>query len=262
MGSSRGPRSGIPEPYEGYPAIGINHEVVPNQQLREFMFDFSRYADDVFTGQADQPLVVVNELPEESLATPAQLEYDSERPGIPPSDYDPRKYYRIFDPEKLGVRIIDMDTSKRAAHAMRSLWQKNDLGAVEKDARNEVDRRLPNTAPRLFFNRVESVGRRLPNAPKSDVRQKIALMPDTSRFPETIDLLDSEAEIVSKEIRRRLKQFVYSWDTVPSVTFAVFRQPVETSQITKITERVNDHLAKYPFAARLGSLSFRTTLDR
>lgn len=286
--SSHLARSELRERYQGYPAYGAVHDVVPNDQLRGFMYDFSRMADGVFAD--DFGTVEVNPaagyVPEEGfLADPIQItptgsevavdeiqvlrlaQTEDNEPQLKPSviataGYDPRKYYRIFDPESLGVSVVEMDPSKRAAQTVKAIWEKQDLGAVENEARNEMGRRLPNTAPRLFFNRVEGVGGRLANAPRSDVQQKLALMPDTNRFMETFSLIDEEAEIVISAIQKRLKQFTYPWDIMPHLTFAVFRSGAQVDQIVDVKEAANQYLAVNPFGVRLGDLSFRHKLKR
>lgn len=66
-----------------------------------------------------------------------------------------------------------MDPSRRAAQAVRSIWQSHDFGAVEKEARNEIDRTLPVTV-KTKIQPSDGVGGRLANYPKEDTRQKIA----------------------------------------------------------------------------------------
>lgn len=239
------PRSGVPMPFEGYPAYGAVHDVLPNQELRRFMFDFSRVADAVF--DTTPPIEVISEIeaPTDKLVV---LE--------PTTNYDPRKFYKIFDAETLGVSVVEMDPAAKAARQFRTVWEKQDFGAVENEAKNKLAA-MPNEAPRLMFNRVEGVGRRLPGVGKRDIRQKIALMPDTAKFVETLEIIEDEADIINTAIRRRLKQFIYPWDIVPHLTFAVFRTAAEPGQVVDVKQKANEYLAKYPFAVRLGQLAFR-----
>lgn len=282
-------RGEMREQYRGFPAYGAVHDVVPNHQLRSFLYDFSRIADGVFAQDFAVTDEVVDPIPgytsdEDFEADPVQLStYDEEavdhlqtlrlthndadkvtfRPEVLPTvGYDPRRYYRIFDPESLGVSVVEMDPSKRAAQAIRSVWEKQDLGAVENEARNEMGRRLPYVAARLLFNRVDTIGGKLANAPRSDVNKKLALFPDTSKFVETLSLIEDENEIIVKAIRQRLKQFVYPWDVIPHLTFAVFRADAQVDQIVEVKEAAEEYIKRHSFGVRLGDLTFRHKLVR
>jgi hypothetical protein len=273
-----------PSPLEGYPAYGAVHDIRP-AGIRDFLYDFGRIADGVFADEIEP--AEVNPIPdytsdEEFDDTPILLGDDSETEEavetvslqiIDPNtrlprvieanaNYDSRQYYRVFDPESLGVSVVEMDPSRRAAQAVRAIWEKNDFGAVENEARNEIDRILPANVAKLRFNRVEGVGRRLANYPKDDVQQKLALMPDTNEFIETYDLIEREAEIIIRAIRSRLKQFVYPWDITPHLTFAVFRTGADPDQIKHIKSVTNKRLAEQPMVVPLGDLTFRHKIAR
>jgi hypothetical protein len=153
--------------------------------------------------------------------------------------YDPRKYYKMFNIDELGVSVVEMDPSERAARNLRTLFERQDFGALEQEARNEIDRKAPNLSPQLTFNRVEGVGHKVPNVPKTEIRQKLALMPDTSENLETIETLSLEAEIIVAHIRKRLKQFVYPWDVTPHLTFAAFRKRAQVSHIKRVMKLTN-----------------------
>lgn len=259
------PRDGLRQPFEGYPAYGAVHDVRPNEQLRSFMFDFARNADGIFVQDTSYRIVDTNNddlSPEERTATINIIDVDGNPASAYAPDYDPRKYYRVFDPETLGVSVVEMEGSKRAAQAARAVWQKNDLGAVEKEAKNVIGRQLPNLTPRLLFTHVTGVGGRLPNAPQADVKKKLALMPDSTKFPETFDLIDKEAAIIIEAIRRRLKQFEYPWDLIPHLTYAVFRGEARSEQIIQVQERAEEYVQKHSFGVQLGTLSFRHKLRR
>lgn len=271
-----------PSPLEGFPAYGAVHDISPTL-VRDFLYDFGRASDGVFTQDileeeakrqalADNPIqeseIVLGELPDGPPAIELlrlQVIDPNTKKGkvveVPPS-YDSRKFYRIFDPESLGVSVVEMDPSRRAAQTVRSIWEKQDFGAVEKEARNEMGRKLPNTLPRLKFNRVEGVGRRLANYPKSEVTEKLALMPDSNYSPETFNLIEDEAEIIINAIRSRLKQFMYPWDITPHLTFAVFRKEADPDQIVAIKETLNEILGKHPLVVHLGALAFRHKIIR
>lgn len=247
------------------------------------MYDFARIADGVFSeigydevnpipGYVNDdidsdPIVIIGatETDDEVETMPLQIiDPDTKEPRVinVASSYDSRKFYRVFDPESLGVSVVEMDPSRRAAQAVRTIWEKNDFGAVEKEARNEIGRTVPNTVAKLRFKSVEGVGRRLANYPTEDVQQKLALMPDTNEFMETYDLIEKEADIIIRAIRSRLKQFVYPWDIMPHLTFAVFRNGAEPDDIKRIKEIANEKLANNPLTVPLGTLAFRHKIVR
>lgn len=245
-------------PFEGYPAYGAVHETIPNEQLRGWLFDFSRISDRVFGAAFETQEVEIPGF----LTDPDFVAEPIACAEAVQGTYDPRRFYKIFDVEKMGVSVLEMDPTARAARAVRSLWEGQDFGAVENEARNEMGRALPITRPRLFFNRVEGVGRHIPGVSKADVRQKLALMPDTNRFVETLELIEDEADIVIAAIKSRLNQFVYPWDTNPHLAFAAFKPSAQPDQIVKIKELANAHLQKHPFGVALGQLDFRFKKQR
>lgn len=258
MSDTYEPRHCPARPFEGYPAYGAVHDVLPNDQLRNFLYRFSVIADKVFQGtSSSDDLVIDNRLP-------IEVEDDLSRGKEPIGEiaYDPRPYYRIFDVESLGVSVVEMDPSAKHARAVRTVWEKQDFGAVEQEARNEMGRRLPNARPHLFFNRVQGAGRRLPGVPKTEVRQKLALLPDPAKFSETISLVNGEADIIIAAIKRRLKQFMYPWDIFPHMTFSVFRSAAGPEKIDKIINNTNKYLEQYPFGVRLGDIDFRYKTER
>lgn len=254
MSSQALPRSGLVQPFEGYPAYGAVHDVIPNEQLRNFLFDFSRVADQVFQKSLGEETLFIDNRLEDEIDTNTEKAIDS--------CYDPRLFYKIFDIETLGVSAVEMDPAAKQARAVRAIWEKQDFGAVEQEARNEMGRRLPDVRPQLMFNRVQGAGKRLPNVSKTEVRQKLALLPDPVKFPETISLINEEADIVIRAIRSRLKQFTYPWDEFPHLTFSVFRTAAEPDQIDEIVENTNKFLAKNPFGVRLGDIGFRYKSER
>ncbi len=247
------PRDSLIKPFEGYPAYGAVHDVVPNDQLRGFLDKFATIANKVFEGEVGEDLLAIDnrleeEVPEDELAIV--------------STYDHRRYYRIFNPETLGVSVVEMDPAAKQARTFRAIWEKQDFGAVEQEARNEIGRSLAGVKPQLMFNRVQGAGRRLPGVAKTEVRQKLALLPDPAQFHETIRLINGEADIIVKAIKSRMKQFAYPWDDFPHLTFSVFRSDATPDQIDQIVKETNEHLAKYPFGARLGGIGFRHKTER
>jgi len=262
------PRDSLTRPFEGYPAYGAVHDVLPNEQLRNFLLEFSVISDKVFKQAIDLSLPVDFSDELEPVVSDAEEPVTDE---ISPEDkrklkiedlYDPRKNYKIFDVDTLGVSVLEMDPAARHARTMRTIWESQDFGAVEQEARNEMARKLPATAPRLMFDRVQGVGHRLPGVPKTEVRQKLALMPDPEKFPETVEFISNEADIIIEEVKKRLKQFVYPWDIVPHLTFAVFKKPVTPEQVDDIVKKTNESLKTDPFAVRLGDLDFRSKKER
>lgn len=249
------PRSNVTQPFEGYPAYGAVHDVIPNEQLRNFIVDFSRIADRVFGAtHGSERLVIDNRLPEEIAADEAKPEFVD--------DYDSRGYYKTFDVESLGVNVVEMDPAAKQARALRAVWERQDFGAVEQEARNEIGRRLVGIRPQLLFDRVQGAGHRLPGAGRADVRKKLALLPKEDKFNETIELINGEADLIIDAIKRRLKQFMYPWDVIPHLTFSVFRYEATAEQISTIIGETNDLLREKPVGASLGDLSFRHKKER
>lgn len=294
------PRDHLERPFEGFPAYGAVHEVIPNARLRHFMFDFSRVSDEIIKrGLAG---LEMHELPdiEDELFFDAPYTYDDidgneELEGQVPlvetlavdfdkgarsrkeveELYDPRRYYKLFDIDTMGVSVVEMSHSSKAAKAVRSLWESQDFGAVEQEARNEVGRTSPDSTPKFAFNRVEGVGRRMPGIQPQFVRQKLALWPDTTKFLATFDLIENEADIITSAIQRRMKQFLYQWDSTPHLTFAVFRSEICARDIRLITMAANENIRLRgtrnkkgelqndgELTARLGRLDFRYASER
>jgi len=241
----------LPRQREGYPAYGAVHPVVPNEQLRGLLYDTSRACDYVFrhhlAGEEVDPIEWgTGEFPALSDGATAVEE-----------EYDPRKYYRVFDIETLGVTVVEMDPSAKQARRARAVWEGQDFGAVEQEAKNDIGRKLPYTRPKLFFDRLVPAGNRLPNVPKTEVRQKLAVAPNPGRNPETLGLLNGEFDIVVTALRRRLKQYVYPWDFIPHMSFLAFRREARPESIATVTQSLDNYLAQYSFGAALEDLNFR-----
>lgn len=251
-------RDSLIKPFEGYPAFGAVHEIQPNDQFRSFLYAFGKISDKVFMRSIWKEN---SELPEiEGLFdeddTPMIIYSDEQE--IVDSVYDPRNYYKIFDIESMGVSVVEMDPSAKSARAVGALWERQDFGVVEQEARNEIDRKMPNENPRLKFNRIEGVGKRFPGVDKSEIRKKVALMPDTASNEETFEIIEEEADVVISLLRRRLKQFVYPWDITPHLTFAIFKSYAKPEDVHEIMSKSNEYLEQYPFGVRLDrTLSFR-----
>ncbi len=249
MGSNGLPRSGVVQPFEGYPAHGAVHEVIPNERLRSFALAFANIADSVFKRVEWLDLnMVTAEVP---LTDEEPFKFDPEDQEFIDEVYDPRKYYKMFNIDDLGVSVLEMDPSERAARNLRTLFERQDFGAVEKEARNEIDRLDPNLSPQLIFDRVNGVGHRVPNVPRTEIRQKLALMPDGSKGLETVEMIGREADIIVSHIRRRLKQFVYPWDITPHLTFVAFKKKAQVINIERIIKETNEHLEDNPVSVRL-----------
>lgn len=257
------PRSNPERPHEGYPTYGAVHGVIPNQQVRNFLYQFARVSDFVFTqsvaGEPVEPITWVNEEDEKKdFKFPAL----SEAAVAVSENYDPRKFYRMFDLETLGVSVLEMDPSAQQARRFKALWESHDIGAAEQEIKNEVARSQPTTRPRLIFDRLVPAGRRLPGVPNTDTRQKLALAPQPGKHTETLDTIDNELDAVASVLRRRLKQFVVPTDVVPHVSFMVFRRHADVDSIATIAESMDTYLRKWPVGAALEGISFRSKLDR
>lgn len=251
------PRSRLTQPREGYPVYGAVHEVIPTTQIRDFQTVFAIIADQVFDQTGNSEIDPVPQFkPTEEFA--AEI-------ITPPLDkpFDSRDHYRIFNPETLGLSVIEMDPSSKKARQIRTVWEKQDFGAVEKDARNELLRHLPNRIPTIKFTGAKFVGGILPGAKPSElVRQKVALIPDSKTSFEILEIVNLEANIIIRAIRARLKQFAYQYDIVPHVTFAVFKKGVERDQAVAVVDGIHKHLIKKPLHAQLSPLVFRSRSER
>lgn len=261
MSANHYPRNGLTQPFEGYPAFGAVHDVVPTEDLRSFLFDFSRIAD----------LAIKQTLCDEKPAEITPDDFDesdyfarafADLPHQDWEDYDSRHFYKIFDPDTLGISVVEMDGSSRAAKTVRAVWERHDFGAVEQEAKDAVNRQTGLFIPKVQFDNAMGVGRRLPGVDRAEIRQKLALLPDTSYHPETTELLELEADKINAAIRRRLRQFIEPWDTIPHLTFSVFRQSVSSELIGVVERSTKNFIGKFPFSVRLGDLSFRHKATR
>ena len=279
-------RGQVERPFQGYPAYGALHEIIPDSRLREFLAKFSKIADGVLDPSQladDEPRVI-----DPSPHIQPDDEYDpieigafddvwSEEPSsrleaeLVEERYDPRKYYRVFDPEKMGVPVVESLPAQKAARAMRTVFESQDFGAVEQDARNAIGRRQPLLYPSLVFNRIEGVGRILPRVPgtarEDDIKQKLALVADLTTKSEeaqaTLGQLDFEFAQVTTEITRRLKQYIIPTDYIKHLTFAVLKSSISHGQFVDILDKANEHLAKEPLVIELErDLIFRTNSAR
>lgn len=248
----------LPEPFEGYPAVGAYHEIIDNRSLDRFMRGFCSIADEVFQRYAGS--IEVDNAPHiESTFEPLQI--------VPPEDdeteYDFRRYYRAYYANSMFVSVLDMSHSERIARAMRSVWEKQDLGATEKEAKNAIGRQLPDSNPSLLMDQVVRLGRRFPNASAQGKGRKLALVPNAGQCVETQDLLQLEHEIVIQAISRRLKQFAPDGDYIPHLTFAWFTDHVNEEQVEEISKRTTELAKKEPLRVNLArDITFRERLTR
>lgn len=263
MGDHR-PRSSPVSPFEGYPAFGAVHDVVPNDRLEGFRYDFTRIANLMIA--RSQLMLPLEPLSQVDFMNPDLFadEFKIVKKECPDffDNFDPRRFYRVFDPDTLGVSVVEMDHSQKAARAVRTVWKKSDFGAVEQEARNEADKNLGIEPLKLVLSGVMCVGRKLPNVRDEEVRQKVALMHDSNEHPEVIKRIEDEADVVTQAINRRLKQFMLPWDVFPHITFAVFRQRTSPEVIRAISKSAHNFIQTHPFEVRLGRLSFRHDSSR
>jgi len=255
--------------FTGFPGLGAMYEVIPNQQLRDFMSGFSLIADKVF-GRAlalsmDPSLTIENEI-EKPFTLDSLLESAEKIEKELPEGYDSRDYYKTFNVQRMGVTVFEMHTSAKAARVIGSVWEKNDMGAVEKTVKNDLGRRFPDQHPRLTFKGVLNAGRGLQNAPQSDIRQKLALLPDPTKHFETYELLSDAPFIMTREIARRMRHKRISipppTDFVPHLSFAAFRRNAQPIEIVEVIKQAGQLIESKPFDASLGKLVFRSKLER
>ncbi len=116
------PRGSLDQPFEGFPAYGAVHEVIPSREFRDAIHHFAEIADDIF------------EIPFRHYQDPGSDVYTVR-------NYDPRSFYQLFDLSKLGVSVVEMDPSKKQAEIARKVWESKDFGAVEQQARNAMKKR-------------------------------------------------------------------------------------------------------------------------
>lgn len=244
------PRSSVEAPFQGYPAYGALHEILPDTRLREFLAKFSEISNAVIKPPEELP---PSELidptpdfePEDDFGV-VSLGPESEAKVFDPP-FDQRHYYRIFDPEKMGVTVVEMLPSQRAASAMRKVFEGQDFGAVEQEARDTIDQGNPVLYPQLKFTSVIGVGKMLhTNGGVTPVRQKLALLADVTTHLETHDMLDKENAAICDALRRRLKQFVLPNDFIKHLTFAALKRPITNEMLAEIITQTNSHLTENP----------------
>jgi len=255
--------------FTGFPGLGAMYEIIPNQPLRDFMSGFSLIADKVF-GKAlalsmDPNLKIKNEI-EEPITLGSLLESAAKIENGLPEGYDSKNYYKTFNVQRMSVTVFEMHTSAKAARVIRSVWEKNDMGAVEKNVKNDLGRRFPDQKPKLAFKGVLNAGRGLQNAPQSDIRQKLALLPDPTKYFDTYELLSDAPFIMTREIARRMRHKRISipppTDFVPHLTFAAFRRNAHPTEIVKVIKQSEALIDSMPFEVMLGKLVFRSKLER
>lgn len=242
-------REDLPVAFEGYPAIGAYHEIRPNPTLDRFMRGFCGIADEVFkkAWENDGSLqVVCDDEPVEEVA-----------------EYDFRNYYRAYYANSMWVSVLDMSHSQKHARAMRSVWEKQDLGDTQQIARDEIDRQMPSSRPRLHFDQVARFGSRLPNAPGNHEGRKLALIPNASISGETVELLTTEHDIIINAIQRRMKKFVPMGEFIPHLTFAWFTNNVTEAQIATIASKAKSLADETPVRLDIDrQITFRERLVR
>lgn len=254
---SGGPRDSTVQPFEGYPALGAFHDVIPSEQLHNFLYDFRRIAEYVL--KRSEVGLGFDVIEKEDFKNPDFFEEANKDIDKHPQldGFDFRNYGKIFDLDRLGVSVVEMGQSARTARAIRAVWERQDFGAVEQEARDEVDRFLGMSQLSLKFSGVMGAGRKLPEIDKKEVRQKLALLPEGAANQGAIELLGTEAEIITDAINRRLKQFLGSWDIVPHLTFAYFKQNTNPDAVRAIEASADNYSRLFPCGAQLGSLMFR-----
>ncbi|MCA9342762.1 hypothetical protein KC950_01985 [Candidatus Saccharibacteria bacterium] len=262
MGGGHNARSSTRQPFEGYPALGAFHDVVPNPQLDSFLYDFRRISDYVLRRYAAD--MATNSISEKDFQNSdffAEAAEDIEgHPAL--GDFDIRRYGKIFDADALGVSVVEMGQSARAARKIRAVWENHDFGAVEQEARNELAKFTGVRNPNLRFSGVMGVGRRLPGIDRKDVRQKLALLPSGASNKDVVGLIETEASIITAAINKRLKQFMGSWDVIPHMTFAFFQQSTSGEAVEAIEESADNYSKLFPVGAQLGRLTFRHMAQR
>ncbi len=242
-------REDLPASFEGYPAVGAFHEIRPNDTLDRFMRGFCSIADRVFKKSWEDSggLQVLTE----------------EEPAESPGEYDFRQYYRAYYANSMWVSVLDMSHSQKHARAMRSVWEKQDLGDTQQMARDEIDRQMPSSRPRLHLDQVARFGSRLPNAPGYHEGRKLALIPNASISGETVELLTSEHDIIVSAIQRRLKKFVPMGEFIPHLTFAWFTNNVTENQISVIAKDAKELAVESPVRLDIDrQITFREKLVR
>lgn len=275
-------RDHLMESYSGYPSFGALHPIVPTREVYEFMGSFVEISDSIFEVLArptnsvddDNPLHDIN-FPHFELdgEVDGDFQFDCEPldlAGVENADsqvtnqshYDPANYYKPYDPTKMWVGVLEAETSAKAARQARSLFEGQDLGAMENDARSEASRKCPNIPLKIMFDGVMDIGARTPIGGYGGPRSKLALKPNFEEYPETKEVLFKEFEIITGTIQRRLKQKFLPPEYTPHTTFVYFRQDVKAGSINEITKQVNELLAQYPLHVPLKELIFPTRLQR
>lgn len=206
-------RGSVPQPMEGYPALGAFHEIMPNASVDRFMRGFCAISDEVFSRSGGSQEIdgaphIASDFEPIEVIPPEQEEYNF------------RKFYRAYYGTSMWVSVLDMGHSEKMARAMRSVWEKQDLGATEQIARDEISRQMPDIDPCLQLDQVVRLGRRLPGALAGNKGRKLALVPNAGECTATQDLLHAEHDIIIEAIKKRLKNFVEVGAYIPHMTFA------------------------------------------
>lgn len=184
---------------------------------------------------------------------------EPEKVGALQGHYDPRHYYKVYDPERFAVPILDVRPNDKGMKPIGAVFERQDFGIVQQNIRNQTEGRVALGEPLpLIFDRVSSVGRLIPSQRgnrDSAPRQKLALMADTSMTDAlhegTIDRLNNEFEFITREIAKRLMHQILPIDFIIHSTFAHFKQPAQLSQVAEIVGRTNDLLKAEPLSVEI-----------
>lgn len=208
MGNGRNTLNG---PYEGYPGIGAVHAAIPNHSLRNFLLTFADIADNVI--------------------------------GDGQEDYDPRHYYRVYDAQRMGLTVLEMDPSMAQAQKIRQVLQRKDVGLLEQDIKDQATRLIKPVSPQITIVRADSCGKYFnPGKTLRKFRRGVALFPDTSLDLDTHEMLADELGIGIEAIRRQFKQFMHQTDLTAHMTFVEFKDAVNKEQVGEIIKNTNDKI--------------------
>lgn len=252
------PRDGLRERMAGYPAVGAVHPVVQNRDLLNLF-----YAE----GSQNSIVEVLDDFfdPPNYFDTRSLEEKDND--GV--QRYNSAHFYRLFDPQTLGVSVMEMDITAQAAKRQRSVWEGKDMGRVKQEVLDLAARRSPNNQLVIKLGNVMPVGGKLPGKYKDDPpRQKLAFFPDIydEQTYQTLELLYAEHDIIRAAIENRLRAnrhtkvvadlIAYSY--IPHITFLSYKRDVGPKKVIEANRRLSALVAEKPITVELERLN----LDR
>lgn len=242
------------EPFGGYPEMGAVHAVIATPELRTAIQEFATIADNVF-GRPYLDRMLSTRAAAHDYFDPRNNE--AAETAVVSLGYNPARYYRLFDAQRLELSVFDSDVPSQAAIRARRVWERNDVGQVRKEIHDQAGKRLSTEPLRIVCDRVVPTGGIIPRSPREKVRSKLALSLDPSTYDEDVEVLLGEHEVIERVVMRRIKhrqQTDPATSFVPVVPIIGYKPHAAPEQIAEVNGNIDAYLHENPLTLRLGEL--------